>query len=385
MITQRTTDRARVAWPCVVAALLLSLGVGAPPAAADSAGLSAAEMAAQDRYRLDEKEDWRKQAELDPASPEGQLLAIRRLIADDKPKDAKEAADRWIKTYPNHPQLVEAYLLRGDARVAKGSEYKALQDYEYVIRQYPGSEQFNTALEREYELARIYSSGRKREFLGMRIISASGEAEEIFIRIQERAPGSELGEKASMTLGDHYYNRGEMDRAAEAYDLFLLNYPRSQYRERAMLRQIQSNLARFKGPQFDSTGLLEADIRIRQYQKEYPASAERIGADALLVRIDESLALKTLNTAHWYRIRREYVGRVTMLRRVVRDHPQTTAARVAMQELTSLDEPLVDGRAPTRPVREVVEQSPDTLRVPAGTETPADGGDEQTPEQEPLR
>lgn len=289
---------------------------------------------AQERYRL-EAGQWQQQTHIDPATPEGEIQTIRRKIAEGNAKDAQDLASDWITRHPNHPLLVEAYLLRGDARVAQGKEYKALYDYEYVIRQYPASEQFNVALEREYEIARLYAAGQKRKFLGMRILPAGDEAEEIFIRIQERSPGSELGEKASLALGDYYFNHGQMTSAAEAYGLFVVNYPRSQYRERARLRVIQANLARFKGPSFDPTGLIEAAERIRQYQKEYPAAAERIGADALLVRINESLAMKIYRSAEWYKDRGRQWSAVTMYRRVIRDYPQTAAAKVAMQQLAA--------------------------------------------------
>jgi outer membrane assembly lipoprotein YfiO len=313
----------------VIGALLISACLLTMPASA------------QERYRLTD-EEWQKLSQYDPATPEGQIQEIRKSLAEGHGERAENLASRWIKRYPNHPMLVEAWLLRGDAKVMRGNEYKALREYEYVIREFPGSEQFNTALEREYEIAKLYTAGRKRNFLGMRIIAADDEAQEIYIRIQERVPGSALGEDASMMLGDHYFARADMRSAADAYDMFIVNYPRSQRRERALLRVIQANLARFKGPQFDSTGLIEANERLKQYQKEYPAAAERIGADALMVRIDESLALKTYYNADWYRGRGERVSAATMYRRVVKDHPQTAAAQASMRRLAELKAPVID-------------------------------------------
>lgn len=297
---------------------------------------------AQQKFIL-EGEKWQQESPLKPGTPEAKLQDIRKAIAEDRGEDAWDLADAWIDEHPNHPLIVEAYLRRGDAKVAYGNEYKALFDYEHVIRNYPGTEQFNTALEREFEIAKQYSppNARKRPFWGMRLIDATQEAEEIYIRIQERVPGSELGEKASMKLGDHFFDGGEMTKAAEAYSLFLINYPRSPVRERAMLRAIQANLATFKGPEFDATGLIDASERIRQYQIEYPAAAERMGAEALLVRIDESLGLKQYYDAKWYLTRGKDVSGVTMLRRVVKDHPQTAAARAAMEELAAMNEPPV--------------------------------------------
>ena len=316
--------------------------------------LSASPARAQEKFTLDDDAEWAKQPAPDPESPAGQLQTIRRLLAEGKGGEAGKRAERWMAQYPNHPLLVEAYLLRGDAYVMKHDYYKSLYEYEKVIRQFPGSEQFHTALRRELEIARLFAAGMKRKFIGLRVIPTELEAEEIFIRIQERSPGSEIGEKASLGLADYYYDSSEMDTAIEAYDLFLVNYPDSLHRERALLRLIQASLATFKGPQFDSTGLIEAAQRLRQFQQEYPASAEKVGAEALLVRIEESLALKTYFTARWYQTRGEPTSAAYMYRRVVKDYPNTGAAKEAMKELTAL------GRGLTGPteVNPVVEPAP---------------------------
>lgn len=308
-------------------------------ALAGAALLGASVAEAQQRFELSGGE-W--QAVEAPASdsPEGQIVAMRKALAEGHPDRAIKLADAWIRRYPNHPQIVQAYLLRGDAKSAKRRYYRALFDYEYIIRAYPASPEYQVALEREYEIARLYTNGVNRHFLGMPILPAEGEGEELFIRIQERAPGSEIGEKASLALSDYYFLDGNMQLAAEAYDLFLQNYPTSQHREWAMLRLIQASLARFKGPAFDGTGLVEASQRLKMYRNEYPAAAERMGADALLVRIDESLALKDLVTAGWYERRNQPVSAAYTYRRIVQDYPQTAAAQRAIERIEALNVPV---------------------------------------------
>ncbi len=295
---------------------------------------------AQDEYVM-EGGAWIQQAKVDPESPEGKLLEVRRLIAQGDGEQAVEKIEEWMEQYPNHPLMIEALLVSGDAKIADKNEYKALFDYERILREYPGTEQFNTALERELEIAKLYAAGMKRKLWGMRFVNADSEAEEIFIRTQERAPGSQIGETASMLLGDYYFDRGEMRRAVEAYSLFMLNYPKSAKTERAMLRAIQASLASFKGPEFDATGLIEADRRLRQFKRQFPASAERIGADALLVRIDESQALKMLHQAQWYEGQTRKVSAITMYQRVVQEHPRTAAARISMEKLVAWGHPVV--------------------------------------------
>jgi outer membrane assembly lipoprotein YfiO len=299
----------------------------------------------QEKYELERGVGFKKVHEPDPSTPEGQLQAIRKLIADGEPDRASKRAKQWIKAYPNHPLLAQAYLLRGDARAAGGDHYKALFDYEYVLRAYPGSEEFNTALERELTIAEAFGRGVKRKLWGMRILPAAGEAEELYIRIQERAPGSKIAERAGIELSDFYYRRAEMGLAAEAYELFLRNYPSSQWREHAMKRQILANLARFKGPRFDATGLIEAERRLDDYQSDFPAAAEQIGARALLTRIDETLATRTYLVAQWYESRNEPVSAAVMYKRVLRDHGGSVAAQRALDRLRELEpEIFVDGK-----------------------------------------
>jgi len=293
---------------------------------------------AQERYRLDQGK-WQKQTAIDPDTPEGQLQSIRKALAEDQANKALKLAKKWIKQHAGHAQLAEAHLLRGDAYVAKTHYFKALFDYELVIRQYPDRPQYIPAVERQYEIARLFASGVKRRWLGTRILSASGEAEEMFIRIQERLPGSEVGEKASLALGDLYFNRTEMNSATTAYDMFLMNYPRSSNRQHAMERLVWASLARFKGPKFDPTGLMEARKWIEQFQREFPASAERIGTTEMLTRIDGQLAAKSLSLARWYEKRGKRVSAAYMYRRLIRDHPNTAAALTAEERLAALKGP----------------------------------------------
>ena len=287
---------------------------------------------AEERFRLDDGQ-WKAQARIDPASAEGQLQTIRKTLAQGQAKIAYKAIDQWIEDHSNHDLLVEAYLIRGDTWVTRRRYFKALFDYEYVVRMYPASEQFITACDREYEIAKIFASGMKRVWLGMRVLPAAGEAEELYIRIQERLPGSDLGEKASLSLGDFYFDRREMTSASAAYDLFLQNYPHSEYRERAMLRLIHASLATFKGSQFDSTGLIDAQVRINQFEAEYPASAERIGVDSLKSKINELLALKHEQIGSWYQRQGNRVSASYMYQRVIKDYSDTAAAQAAANQL----------------------------------------------------
>lgn len=305
---------------------------------------------AQPTHELDDTGSFVQLAEPDPTTPEGQLQLIRRTLVSGDADQAEDDAEEWIENNPNSNQLVQAYLLKADAIAAQGDYYRSLEDYELVIGLFPGTEQYRTAIEREYDIAKLFVGGlqRKGNWIGFRLFDADDTGVELLIRVQERLPGSALGERASIDIGDYYFDEGDMEMASEAYDLFLLNYPNSRQREWAMLRLIQASLARYKGPQFDPSGLTDAAQRLREYQRDYPAAAEKIGAEALMVRINESLAKKKLVIAQWYEKRGLDRGAITMYRNVVTDYPGSAAALSALSELNDRGVPVVDPRKARR-------------------------------------
>ena len=282
--------------------------------------------ARQETYELGDDDVWQAEdVRPDPAAR--QVVLARRALALGEPERARALASAFLDKFPGGEARPEMLLVRGDALVEMGDEYEALFDYEAITRTYSGSRAFVTALEREYQIAVAYADGLRRKFLGtIRIINADDDAEELLIRIQERLPGSRLAEDAGMKLADFYFIRSKMRLAAEAYDLFIQNYPRSDRIEKARQRLIQAYLASFRGPRYDDTGLRDAKRRLEVLEATQPGLAQRIGAEALLVRIEESEARKLLTTAEWYLSIDDPVSAEQYLRRVVERHPATVAA-----------------------------------------------------------
>ena len=165
---------------------------------------------------------------------------------------------------------------------------------------------------------------------------ATDEAQELLIRIQERLPGSRLAEQAGMALADFYFRVRDLRMAAEAYDLFLENYPRSKDVNKARLRLIYSYLADYRGPRYDSTGLQEARLRLEDLRANEPGLAQRIGAESLLVRIYESDASKLLTTARYYLSIDDPISAEYTLRALVKKYPNSIASLEALREIPEI-------------------------------------------------
>lgn len=358
--------RVRKAW---VSAGVLWMGVAA------CSGL-----AQQTTFELDpEQGTWIESEAPEPGTDAWVIAETRRALAAERWSDARKRISDWIQINErtDNPWLPEAFMLRGDALVGLGKEYKALYDYERVALDFPQSEVFLPTLERELRVGNMYLNGLKRKFLFLRLEDGSPIGIELLMRVQERAPGSQLAENAALDLADYFYRVRELELAAEMYGIFLVNYPRSQEREHAMLRQIYANVAQFKGPRYDASSLVEARALIRQFEDEYPDRAEQLGVtDALIARLDESAAAQMLATAEWYLRRNDPVSARFTLRRLAIKHEGTVAAargRALMEdrgwEIPEVPELPEEIRELQREAQEIGADDAETGDTPDGTTT----------------
>jgi len=307
------------------------------------AGLAAPGVAAQSTYELNESGEWVEREGAPQGADASVMTEASRRIAEGRPGLAYEIVDDWIarnidvdggEARASSPQAPRALRLRGDALVAMGKEFKALYDYERVIRGYPASEEFLIAVEREYDIALRYLDGLRVKVLGLRLEDATDIGIELLLRTHERAPGSELGERAAIAVADYYYDNREMNWAVDAYDAYLKSYPRGPNRDKAMKRRVIGNLARYRGAQYDATSLLDARRQIARLQRDLPREAEKLGLDDEMVRmIDAALAAQTLEAALWRIKRGEEASARFLMLRVVELHPGTDAAATAAGEL----------------------------------------------------
>ena len=304
-----------------------------------------------DRAALDHARRLVASASVDPADLEG---AAPGEVPSDPPRPGAESAtgspgtgsralkeafailNPWIEEHrrASHPLLAEAYLLRGDAWVAARNEWKALYDYEALIKQFPGSEEFARAVEREVEIGTRYANGLWRKQFGWRIIDATSEGQELLLRASERMPGSALAERAQIELADSYLANGDWELATETYEIFLTNFPRSVHRQRAMKNLIAGHVRGYKGPRYDGRGLLEARALIERFRDDFPADADRAGLSRDLInRIDEQLAAQAMVRVRFYERRGDGPAMRLVLRRVVEQYPGTAAAQDARAQL----------------------------------------------------
>jgi len=292
---------------------------------------------AQESYDLDEKTDeWVLTDAPTPGTPEARLAAAAKQLADGNYEEAMQLASIWISGNERHPLIAEAHLIHGDALFAQKEFYQSLFDYELVARDHYGTKAAIAANEKELEIATLFAKGTRRKLWGMRISDATDEAEELFIRIQERLPRSPLAETAAIELADLYYRNKDMRLANAAYLVFVdpvIGFPKSDYIDKARTRLIYTRLAAFRGPAYDDSGLIDARKELVQLEYSSPRLAKTINSTALVTRIDESLGQKMLSTAQWYLNVNNPIAAEYTVRRLVKEYQNTVATIEALEHL----------------------------------------------------
>ncbi len=245
---------------------------------------------------------WVQLAEPAEGTAAGELSIVRSHVENGNRKKAVKAAEKLIERYPdNSAACEEAMMLAGQAEFAQGRYYQAFEWYERQISRFDNGRYFERALEREFDIADAFLSGKKRVAMGFMKLPATDEGLEILLRIAEHAPGSKLAEKAMFQIAEYYYYENpDYPAAADAYDQFVELFPKSSKAPEATLQAARAMYASFEGISFDDTPLIEAEHRFTVFQKQSPKAAKKANVPLILAEITEARAQKLYETANFY-------------------------------------------------------------------------------------
>lgn len=296
--------------------------------------------------------------------PDATLDQVEQLITQGRYNAARKLAVRWLNQPGNrsHPLRDRGLYLLAEAYYGYGNRIRAFYHLDELMDFHPDSPLYPRALQRQYDIADAYLKGYKNRFLGMPLFGAQGPAIDMLFRIQQRAPGSPLAEKALLRTADYYYADGQFDLAEDAYAAYLRSYPRSPLAPRVRLRQAFSNYAQFRGLRFDATPLLDARAQLVELASANPDLAAEENLGAFVERIDTTLARKMLVTAEFYERTNEDRAAAYYYRRVIRQYADTPEAREAEQALARLPQ---DTHGPAaRPLGGGAPEEPTDLESP---------------------
>jgi len=254
-------------------------------------------------------------------------------------KAGLRTAVQWMRGKPKDtPQRDRALMLIAEASYLEGDRIDAYYYLEQLMDEHPDSPLFHRALQRQYDIADAFLNGYKRVFIWFPILDAEDEAIDMLYRLQQRAPGSAIAEKALLRTADHYFNKSDFDLASDAYGVYLSSYGRSPLVPQVRLKRAYATLAQFRGIRYDATPLIDARAQLVDIANTYPDIADEEGLDDLIRRIDETFARKLYRTADFYRRTREPKAAVYHYRYLIATFPNSAEAKLAAERLSEFDD-----------------------------------------------
>ena len=268
------------------------------------------------------------------AAPE--LDRIERLINRGHNKEAFKAGVAWANANKADQHRDRTLFLIAQALYNIGDRIKSFYYLDELMDEYPDSELFYLALEKQYAIADAFLEGYRTRLFGIPMFRAYDDGIEMLYRIQNRSPGSPLAEKALLRSADYYFDDRQFDFAADTYAAYLRSYPRSPQAGRIRLRQAFSSYAQFRGPRFDATPVIDAREQLRSVMATDDRLAAEENVPTMLEQIDRDLARKLVVTADFYRRTNEPRGAAYTYRYLLKAFPETPEAAYAQGKLNAL-------------------------------------------------
>jgi outer membrane assembly lipoprotein YfiO len=283
------------------------------------------------------------------------LDRVEQLLQRGDAKGARQLDLVWLNQHKTSPVRDRAVYLLGEAYYQLGNRILAFYLCDEVMDEYPDSDLYYSALQRQYDIADAFLSGYKRRFFGLAILPAEDEAIEMLFRIQQRSPGSPLAEKSLLRSADYYFATSQFDLAGDTYGAYARSYPRSPVLARVKLRQAYATLAQFRGTRFDPTPLIDSRTQLSDLIQAYPDLGTSENLPSVIDRIDATFARKLFVTADFYRRTHEPTAAVYTYRFLISTYPASPEAvrakvalmRFAPKYLNTREPAPASGYAPT--------------------------------------
>lgn len=288
-------------------------------------------------------------------------LADAVALADAGDLTAAEKALRALaKSKRGRSQGEKAQYLLAEIRFRRGNHVAAREDFDQLLKDYPGTRFLERALERQFALGEYWlaraapeiretapqqlrespvrkfddqimraSMGSERAAAAERerlakieqlripldqsrwtdrlrgdvpLVDPGGAGVQVLEKVRHHDPLGPLAATAAAKIADYLYFKGDYRSAAEYYERLVADHPKSPEASRARLAAVDARLRAYVGPDYDSVDLERAAEIARQTQAIFPEQIEINQAlNETLARVQSMQAERAFRRGEYYR------------------------------------------------------------------------------------
>jgi len=295
--------------------------------------LSALPVVGGETWRLEQGRDFK------PVSAEGrdkyllEVAQIKKLVVTGQTKQASRAFDKLKEDFPEiaGPDL-DAFI-KGELLFCKGKFTRAVKAYDKFLKEYPESELYEAALDREFAIATAFLAGQRIPVLGIFKMKGYSSGVKVMEKISDRVGDAPIAKKAAVAVAESYEKRTKFNEAYHKWSEISSRWPTGTMGRDALLSMARCKHAAYRGPKYDASNLISAKSYYENFRLRHPEDAAKIDVDGRLKQINEQLAYKQFSIGRYYQKTGNEQSANLYYQLVLDNWPESTAAKMAKEEI----------------------------------------------------
>jgi outer membrane protein assembly factor BamD (BamD/ComL family) len=279
-------------------------------------------------WRLGKDQKWQQVSNDEQGRYALAVSRIKELIGTGQERDAQKALTNLKKDFPALAGRDLDAFITADLLYGKGKFTDSIPAFDKFMDDYPTSQLYQAALDREFQMGTALLAGYKVPLLKIFRVKGYDEGVKVMTRLADRAGDAPIAQQALLAVAKSYEKRKMWRDAFDTWADISSRWPTGQIGKEALLAMATTMYAGYRGPQYDATGLISAKGYYQSYKSRYPEDAVKIGVDAILATIEEQIAYKQYFIGKYYQHVGEKTGAVLYYDQVVSNWAQTEAGKI---------------------------------------------------------
>ncbi len=264
-----------------------------------------------------------------------QLHKAEALEKDGDTKGALSAYRGLVRKFSNSGVAPKAQFKTGQMAEQLGDYDRAFNAYGDYLSKYPKGEDFDHAVEAQFDIAKRFLEGERKRMFGVKTFSSMARAQQMFESIVKNAPYSKVAPQAQFYTGQALEKQGKDAEAIAAYQGVLSRYGNDPIAADA---QYQIGYVHLKASRsaFDKAEANKAREAFEDFVAHYPSSEKVPQAQENLKSLSGRETVGALSTAKFYDKQKNYKAAVIYYNDVLKQQPNTPDADFAKNRIAEL-------------------------------------------------
>jgi outer membrane protein assembly factor BamD len=264
------------------------------------------------------------------------LQIAREMEAKEAWKEALTAYRTIVRRWPLSSTAGEAAFKMGLMQERMGDFWAAYKAYQEVVKKYAGSQYFDLAIERQYNIGNLYLAGEPQRIWKIPLLPSMEKTVEIFEAVIKNAPYGKYAPAAQFKIGLARERQKKWSDAIAAYNKLLDRYPKSDYADDA---QYQIGYAWYQAssqPEYDQSAAEKSIEAFQDFAVRYPNSEKLAQALEYVKELNGRRLAGTLNVARFYESQKNFKAAIIYYNEVLQFAPDSPEAAEARQKIEVL-------------------------------------------------